>query len=338
MSPPWTGRRTKHEALAAIAAAAARPSSTTSASASSAARSELAQALRGVRDRETGMLLNGIRSRLEEAADGAARALADAELDRRLRDEVVDVTLPGEQLPARPPAPDHAGAARWSRTRSSGSATRCATTARSRRSSTTSTSSRSSRRTRRARRATRSSSTTTHVLRTETSPVADPRARGEARRRSTWSRSAASTGATRSRRRATRSSTSSRGSPSTEGLTLADLKGTLLHVMRAAVRAGPARPLPHALLPVHRAVDRAGRLVRDLRRQRLPHVQVLAAGSRWAAPAWSTRASSRTSASTRSEWSGFAFGCGLERTAQLRHDIPDIRALWEGDLRVLRQF
>jgi phenylalanyl-tRNA synthetase alpha chain len=37
-------------------------------------------------------------------------------------------------------------------------------------------------------------------------------------------------------------------------------------------------------------------------------------------------------------WSGFAFGCGLERTAQLRHDIPDIRALWEGDLRVLRQF
>ena len=28
----------------------------------------------------------------------------------------------------------------------------------------------------------------------------------------------------------------------------------------------------------------------------------------------------------------------LERTAQLRHDIPDIRALWEGDLRVLRQF
>ena len=29
---------------------------------------------------------------------------------------------------------------------------------------------------------------------------------------------------------------------------------------------------------------------------------------------------------------------GLERAAQLRHDIPDIRLLWEGDLRVLRQF
>jgi phenylalanyl-tRNA synthetase alpha chain len=38
------------------------------------------------------------------------------------------------------------------------------------------------------------------------------------------------------------------------------------------------------------------------------------------------------------EWSGFAFGCGLERVAQLRHNIPDIRVLWENDLRVLRQF
>jgi phenylalanyl-tRNA synthetase alpha chain len=38
------------------------------------------------------------------------------------------------------------------------------------------------------------------------------------------------------------------------------------------------------------------------------------------------------------EWTGFAFGCGLERAAQLRHDIPDIRLLWDGDLRVLRQF
>jgi phenylalanyl-tRNA synthetase alpha chain len=38
------------------------------------------------------------------------------------------------------------------------------------------------------------------------------------------------------------------------------------------------------------------------------------------------------------EWGGFAFGCGIERVAQLRWDFPDIRALWEGDLRVLRQF
>jgi phenylalanyl-tRNA synthetase alpha chain len=37
-------------------------------------------------------------------------------------------------------------------------------------------------------------------------------------------------------------------------------------------------------------------------------------------------------------WSGFAFGLGLERIAQLRHGVSDIRLLWEDDLRFLRQF
>src|SRR3954451_10701349 len=58
-------------------------------------KSDLAQALRGVRDRDTGMLLNGIRQRLEAAVEARERTLADDELDRRLREEVVDVTLPG---------------------------------------------------------------------------------------------------------------------------------------------------------------------------------------------------------------------------------------------------
>ena len=35
---------------------------------------------------------------------------------------------------------------------------------------------------------------------------------------------------------------------------------------------------------------------------------------------------------------GFAFGCGLERIAMLRYDIPDIRLLLENDLRFLGQF
>jgi phenylalanyl-tRNA synthetase alpha chain len=35
---------------------------------------------------------------------------------------------------------------------------------------------------------------------------------------------------------------------------------------------------------------------------------------------------------------GFAFGWGLERMALLRHGLPDIRALWENDLRLLEQF
>jgi phenylalanyl-tRNA synthetase alpha chain len=36
--------------------------------------------------------------------------------------------------------------------------------------------------------------------------------------------------------------------------------------------------------------------------------------------------------------SGFAFGLGLERIAMLRHGLPDLRLLWENDLRLLRQF
>ena len=40
----------------------------------------------------------------------------------------------------------------------------------------------------------------------------------------------------------------------------------------------------------------------------------------------------------RSEWSGFAFGFGIDRCAQMRHQIADMRALVENDLRFLRQF
>jgi len=38
------------------------------------------------------------------------------------------------------------------------------------------------------------------------------------------------------------------------------------------------------------------------------------------------------------EYSGFAFGMGIERTAQLRHGIPGVRPFWDDDLRFLRQF
>jgi phenylalanyl-tRNA synthetase alpha chain len=37
-------------------------------------------------------------------------------------------------------------------------------------------------------------------------------------------------------------------------------------------------------------------------------------------------------------YSGFAFGLGVERIAALRYDLPDIRMLVEGDMRFLRQF
>ncbi|MBV9494898.1 MAG: phenylalanine--tRNA ligase subunit alpha [Acidobacteria bacterium] len=38
------------------------------------------------------------------------------------------------------------------------------------------------------------------------------------------------------------------------------------------------------------------------------------------------------------QWSGFAFGLGIDRVAMLKFDIPNIRTLFENDLRVLQQF
>jgi phenylalanyl-tRNA synthetase alpha chain len=59
-------------------------------------KSALKLALREVRDRETGMALNAARERLEAALEERRAELEGAELDRSLREEVVDVTLPGE--------------------------------------------------------------------------------------------------------------------------------------------------------------------------------------------------------------------------------------------------
>jgi phenylalanyl-tRNA synthetase alpha chain len=60
---------------------------------------QLPQALRAVRDRERGRILNAVRSNLERAIAERREALDQAELDRRLSSEAVDVTLPGESIP-----------------------------------------------------------------------------------------------------------------------------------------------------------------------------------------------------------------------------------------------
>ena len=57
-------------------------------------KSELAQALRGVRDRESGMLLNGVRGRLEEAVEERERQLARAAY-KAAAERDIDVTIPG---------------------------------------------------------------------------------------------------------------------------------------------------------------------------------------------------------------------------------------------------
>ena len=37
-------------------------------------------------------------------------------------------------------------------------------------------------------------------------------------------------------------------------------------------------------------------------------------------------------------WQGFAFGLGIDRIAFLRHGLPDLRLFWENDIRFLEQF
>jgi phenylalanyl-tRNA synthetase alpha chain len=62
-------------------------------------KSALKLALREVRDRDTGMTLNALRERLEAAIEAREEALRRAELDRRLAEERVDVTMPGMPVP-----------------------------------------------------------------------------------------------------------------------------------------------------------------------------------------------------------------------------------------------
>ncbi len=62
-------------------------------------RSVLKLALRQVRDRETGMTLNKFREALEMAISLREQKLREEELDRRLSEERVDVTMPGAPFP-----------------------------------------------------------------------------------------------------------------------------------------------------------------------------------------------------------------------------------------------
>ena len=222
-------------------------------------KSAIKQALREVRDRETGMALNAVRERLEAAIDAREAELARAELDARLTTERVDVTLPVGRLPPRAAAPDHADPARGrgclprarlpGRRRPRGGVDALQL----RRAST------SRPATRRARRSRRCSSTTR--------PCFAPRRRRRrsarwrrSSRPSTSSRSDAPTGATRPTRRTRRSSTRSKASRSTRGSRSPTSRARSTSCSKALRRAAPDR-VPHPLLPVHRAVDRGVRLV-----------------------------------------------------------------------------
>jgi len=298
-------------------------------------KSELALALREVRDRESGMLLNGIRQRLEAAVAERGQALADEELDRRLREEVIDVTLPGEELPV-----GHLHPITQVRRMVEDAFLGLGYEVRDDREVETveynfdklaflpTHSARSPRDT--------FFFDDTHVLRTETSPsqihILEEKpppiymvSLGRVYRRDAIT--------------ATRYPIFHQfeGLAVDKGLTLADLKGTLLHVMRALY--GPDRRVrfrTHYFPFTEPSIE--------------PDVSCGICGGAgcrtckftgWIEMGGAGMVDPQVFLNVGvdpEEWSGFAFGCGLERTAQLRNDIPDIRALWEGDLRVLRQF
>jgi phenylalanyl-tRNA synthetase alpha chain len=298
-------------------------------------KSELAQALRDVRDRETGMLLNPIRERLEQAVEERRQALGRAELDRRLSEERVDVTLPGEERPVGTLHP-----------------------------------------TTHIRRLvedaflglgyeiiddrevetvhynfdqlafppahpTRSPRDTFFIdsdrlLRTETSPSQIHVM--EAKKPPIYM---VSIGRVYRRDEITPTRFpifhQFEGLAVDRGITLADLKGTLLHVMRVLfgddreVRfrthyfpftepsIEPDVSCPSCNFQGCRMCKFTGWI--ELGGAGMVDPQVL-----------------ENVGIDPEEWSGFAFGCGLERAAQLRYDITEIRPFWENDLRVLRQF
>jgi phenylalanyl-tRNA synthetase alpha chain len=298
-------------------------------------KSELKTALREVRDPENGRVLNAVREALERAVAEREAELERAELDRRLSEEVVDVTLPGEPVPrgryhlitqirrevediflglgyevidgdevedtwhlfdALNMPPGHV---------------------------------------------TRSPLHTLFlngdiVLRTETSP-------SQIRVMEAKDPPVYIVSLGRVYRRDTPDAThvpifhQVEGLAVDRGITLADLKGTLLHLMRALF-----------------GEDRRVRFGTDFFPFTEPSLQAsvscfICEGQGCATckhTGWIEMGGSglvdpnvlRNVGYDPEEVSGFAFGLGLERIALLRHGLPDLRLLWQNDLRFLRQF
>jgi phenylalanyl-tRNA synthetase alpha chain len=298
-------------------------------------KSELKQALREVRDRETGMTLNAVRERLEAALSAREAELERAELERSLFEDVVDVTLPGvarerghlhlitqirrevedvflglgywvvdgREVETTHYNFDALNFPHWHPARS------------------------------------RLASIFMNgevLLRTETSP-SQIRVM-EAERPPIYMISLG-----RVYRRDTPDATHSpifhqvEGLAIDRGITLADLKGTLLHLMRALFGEDRGMRFRTHYFPFTEpsmepdvscfACDGSGCRVCKF------SGWIEMGGSGMVDPALFEFVGY-----DHEEFSGFAFGLGLERIAQLRHGVPDIRLLWENDLRFVRQF
>jgi phenylalanyl-tRNA synthetase alpha chain len=297
--------------------------------------SELKQALRNVRDRETGMTLNAVRAHLEEAVERRRGELERAELDRTLAEDRVDVTLPGRRrrrghlhlvTQIRREVEDIflgmgyevVDGREVETTRYLFDALNMGPA-----------------------HPTRSPLQTfyldgDHVLRTETSP-------SQIHTMESKPPPVFMVSLGRCYRRDTADATHYPIFHQVEGLavdrdiTLADLKGTLRHLLRALF-----------------GEEREARFVTHFFPFTEPSVEVLvscfqcdgAGCSLCRFSGWIEIGGSgmvdpnvlRFVGYDPEEVSGFAFGWGLERMAILRHGLPDIRDLWTNDLRFLRQF
>ena len=298
-------------------------------------KSALKLALREVRDRETGMALNAAREAMEDAFRARSSQLERESIDRRLSEEIVDITLPGEAIPrgnyhlitqirrevedvflglgyrivdgdevedtwhlfdALNMPPGHVTRSPLHTLFLNGDV----------------------------------------VLRTETSP-------SQIRVMEAQEPPVYIVSLGRVYRRDTPDSThvpifhQVEGLAVDRGITLADLKGTLLHLMRALF-----------------GEDRRVRFGTDFFPFTEPSLQAsvscfICEGAGCATckhTGWIEMGGSglvdpnvlRNVGYDPEEVSGFAFGLGLERIALLRHGLPDLRQLWQNDLRFLRQF
>jgi phenylalanyl-tRNA synthetase alpha chain len=298
-------------------------------------KSELKQALREVRDRETGMTLNALRERLERAVARRQEDLGREKLELALTGEAVDVTVPGDELPVGHLHPtthirrivedaflglgyriyddrevetvednfDKLAFPDWHPTRSPRD-TFFLDDHRLLRTET--------------------SPSQVHVMQEQPPPIY-----------------MVSIGRVYRRDEITPTRFpifhQFEGLAVDRGITLADLKGTLLHVMRALF--GPERAVrfrTHYFPFTEPSIE--------------PDVSCpICAGegcrtckySGWIEMGGAGMVDPEVFQNVGvdpDQWSGFAFGCGLERCAQLRYGIPEIRPFWESDLRVLRQF
>ena len=331
----------QQEALAAVAAASTLTELDEARVQYLGRRSTLKLALRDVRDRETGMTLNAVREAVEAAFAAREEELRRAELEERLATERVDVTLPARLLGTPKLRPrgtlhpstlvrrdvediflglgyeivdgrevettrynfDALGFPDWHPSRSPRASLFLDEQV---------------------------------VLRTETSPAQIHKM--EERRPPIYMVSIG-----RVYRRDTIDAThypifhQFEGLAIDEGITMADLKGTLRHVMRQLY--GPDREMrfrTHYFPFTEPSME--------------PDVSCFNCGGAGCAickhSGWIEMGGSgmvdpylyEFVGWGPEEYTGFAFGMGIERTAQLRYGIGDIRPFWENDLRFLRQF